>query len=86
MAKKQNATINPKNKDEKCFQYALIVALNYKQIKNHPEMISKIKPFIDKYNWKDIDFPSHNKDWKNLSQTINQLLLIFCMCFIILKK
>ena len=25
---------------------------------------AKIKPFIDKYNWKEIDFPSHNKDWK----------------------
>ena len=24
----------------------------------------KIKPFIDQYNWKEIDFPSHSKDWK----------------------
>ena len=23
----------------------------------------KIKLFIDQYNWKDIDFPSHSKDW-----------------------
>ena len=30
-----------------CFQYALTVALNYEQIKEHPERISKIKPFID---------------------------------------
>ena len=26
--KKKKATINPKNNDDKCFQYALIVALN----------------------------------------------------------
>ena len=26
--------------------------------------ISKIKPFIDQYNWNDIDFPSTGKDWK----------------------
>ena len=26
--------------------------------------ISKIKPFINKYNWKDIDFPSTSKGWK----------------------
>ena len=25
----KKATINPKNKDDKCFQYALIVTLNY---------------------------------------------------------
>ena len=50
----KKATINPKNNDDKCFQYALTVALNYEQIKDHPERISKIKPFIDKYNRKEI--------------------------------
>ena len=62
--KNKKATINPKNNDDKCFQYVLTVALNYDQIKDHPERISKIKPFIDKYNWKEIDFPPHSKDWK----------------------
>ena len=62
--KNRNATINPKNEGDKCFQYALTVALSYEQIKDHPERISKIKPFIDKCNWKEIDFPSYSKDWK----------------------
>ena len=31
--KNKKATINPKNNDENCFQYALTVALNYEQIK-----------------------------------------------------
>ena len=53
------ATINPKNNDDKCFQYALTAALNHEQIKNNPEIISKVKPFIDQYNWKEIDFLSH---------------------------
>ena len=60
----KKATIYPKNNDDNCFQYALFVALNYQNIKNNPERISKIKPFIDQYNWKEIDFPSHSKDWK----------------------
>ena len=30
----------------------------------NPQRISKIKPFIDQYNWKEIDFPTHSKDWK----------------------
>ena len=44
--KNKKATINPKNNDDKCFQYALTVALNYEQIKDHPERISKIKQLL----------------------------------------
>ena len=60
--KNKRATINPKNSDDNCFQYALTVALNQNQIKSNPERISKIKPFIDHYNWKERDFQSHSKD------------------------
>ena len=62
--KDKKSTINPKNNDDKCFQYAVTLALNLDNIDNHPERISKIKPFIDQYNWKDIDFPATSKDWK----------------------
>ena len=63
--KNKRATINPQNKKgDRCFQYAVTVALNHEQIKDHPERISKIKPFIDQYNWKEVDFPSHGKDWE----------------------
>ena len=64
--KDKNSTINLKNNDDKCFQYAVTLALNLDNIDNHPERISKIKPFIDQYNWKDIDFPSTSKDWRKL--------------------
>ena len=37
--KNKKATINPKNNDDKCFQYARAVALNHEQIKNHSERI-----------------------------------------------
>ena len=62
--KDKKSTINPKNNDDKCFQYAVTLALNVDNIDNHPERISKIKPFINQYNWKDIDFPSISKDWR----------------------
>ena len=62
--KNKKSTINPKNNDYKCFQYAVTLALNFDNIHNHPERISKIKPFIDQYNWKDIDFPATSKDWR----------------------
>ena len=62
--KNKKSTINPKNNDHKCFQYAATLTLNFDNINNHPEKISKIRPSIDRYNWKDIDFPPTNKDWK----------------------
>ena len=62
--KDKKSTINPKNNDYKCFQYAATLALNLNRINKDPQRISKIKPFINNYNWKDIDFPSTSKDWK----------------------
>ena len=64
--KDKRSTINPKNKD-KCFQYAATLALNIDKINKDLQRISKIKPFIDQYNWKDIEFPPTSKDWKNLN-------------------
>ena len=64
--KDKKSTINPKNNYHKCFQYAVTLALNLDKINKHPQRISKIKPFIDQYNWKDIDFPSTSKDWRKL--------------------
>ena len=62
--KNEKSTINPKNNDYKCFQYVVTLALNLDKINNHPERISKIKPFIEQYNWSNLDFPSISKDWK----------------------
>ena len=57
--------INPKNtKDKNCFQDAITAGLNYQNIDCHLERISKIKPFINNYNWKDIEFTLHSKDWR----------------------
>ena len=58
--KNKKTIINPKNNDYKCFQYAVTVD----KINKNSQRISKIKPFIEEYNWKDIDFPSTSKDWK----------------------
>ena len=58
----KKAPINPKNKDNECFKYAMIAVLNHKQIKNHPKIIPNLKPSIDRYKWKGIEFSSHSKD------------------------
>ena len=72
--KNKISTINPKNNDDKCFQYAVTLALKFNSIDNHPERISKIKPFINKYNWKDIDFPTISNDWKKFESN-NEIAL-----------
>ena len=62
---KNKKVTNPKNtKNNNCFQYAITAALNYQNINNLVERIYKLKPFISNYNWKDIEFPSHSKDWR----------------------
>ena len=73
--KNKKVTINPKNNDDKCFQHALTVALNYEQILKNPQRRSKIKPFIDKYNWKETDFPSHNKECKKFESNNKSISL-----------
>ena len=50
--KDEKSTINPKNNDDKCFQYAVTLALNLDNIDNHPERISKIKAFINQYRFR----------------------------------
>ena len=71
----KRATINPKNKDDKCFQYSITVALNHQNIENHPERISNIKPFINQYNWEGIDFPVGTKDWKKFERNNKTIAL-----------
>ena len=71
----KRATINPKNKDNKCFQYSRTVALDHQEIENHPERLSNIKPFIDKYNWKGVDFPAGINDLKKFEENNKEVAL-----------
>ena len=76
LLKNKGVTINLKNiKNNNCFQYAIIAALNYQNIDSHSEIISKLKPFIDNCNWKDIKFPSRSKDKKKFEQNNKTIAL-----------
>ena len=55
--KNKKATINPQNKDNSCFNYALVAALNHHKIDNHPERVSNLRRYIKDYNWSDICYP-----------------------------
>ena len=34
----------------------------------HPEKVSNIKPLVNKYNWKGINYPSKIDDWKTFEK------------------
>ena len=60
----------------------MTVALIYQKIKKDLQRISKIKPFMSKCNWDDIDFPATSKDWKKFEQNnktigLNILLVLY---------
>ena len=57
-----------KNTDDKCFHYTATVLLNYEEIESHSERVSNIKPLINKYNWKGINYPSKTDDWKTFGK------------------
>ena len=74
MAKKEKTKTDPINKtDNKCSQYkcfkdnAVTVTLNHEEIGKYSEIIVKIKPFINEYNWEGIDFASED-DLKKLEK------------------
>ena len=57
------------------FQNALDDALNYQTIEKDPQRISKLKPYINKYNWEGIEFPAGPKDWKKFERNNKAIAL-----------
>ena len=54
--------------------------VKYQNIKNNPERISKISPFINQCNWKERNFPAHKKDWKKFE--LNNKSIVFNIIFV----
>ena len=55
--------MNPINKKYyKSFQYTITAALSHEKMKKDPQRITKIKLFINKYEWEGINFPSEKDD------------------------
>ena len=73
--KKQKKTVN--GVQEKYFQYVATVALNHIETKINSERILKIKLFIDKYKWTDINYPSGKDDCLHFKTQLTYILLAF---------
>ena len=60
----KKCTLNPQNKkDNLCFVYAIVLALNYHKISRDHQRISNIIPFTPNYNWNEIHFPAGSKEY-----------------------
>ena len=73
--KNKKATINPQNKNNGCFAYAIITSLIHNKIDNHPEIVSNLRPYIHDYNWQGIYFPARPKDWKKFDNNSKSIAL-----------
>ena len=72
----KKAIINPKNKDDRCFEYSIVVALRHMEIKSHPERIQgNHHLFSCDYNWQGIDFPAGIKEWKRFEKNNETIAL-----------
>ena len=56
-------------------KYAITAALHHQEIGKNPQRISKLKPFVNRYNWEDIEFPLHSKDWRKFEQNNKTIAL-----------
>ena len=54
---KRKAVINPQNRDEECFKWAIIVLDRWMGIDSHPERVSNLREFTDNYDWSGLEFP-----------------------------
>ena len=63
--KNKKCVINPQNKDNKCFQYSITLSLYHNRVNNNPQRIPKIKPFINNFNWENINFPPTQQDYEH---------------------
>ena len=52
-----------------------MAALNHQTILNHPERISNLMPFINNYNWNDLEFPTGHKDYSAFEKNSSEITL-----------
>ena len=76
MAQGKKMCSKPKNNDNKCFQYAASLALNFNNIDRNPQRISKIKPFINTYKWNELIYLQLKKIGINLKLIALNILYV----------
>ena len=82
--KNKKATIISINKkDDKCFQYAVTVALYHEQIEKDPPRIIKLI-FLSKYNCEEINYQSEKDDWEQFAK--NNVTIAYNVLYVKKRK
>ena len=55
-ASNKKCTINPQNNDNECFQYSVTFSLYHEQNGRNLFRTSKMKPYVNNFDWKNINF------------------------------
>ena len=65
----KKAIINPSNVDDEfCFAWSIIISIHYDEIVIDHKRISKLKRFVNNYDWSDINFPTDKRDWNRFEK------------------
>ena len=63
--------INPNSSIIDSLKYSILISLHYYNISYHPERISKLKPFENKYNFTDTNRNEFKINNPNISLTVS---------------
>ena len=74
-SKKEAIINNNNNNNNNNFQNALDGSLNYQTIKKDPQRISKLKTYINTYDWEGIKFPEGSKEWQKFERNNDTIAL-----------
>ena len=74
-ANKQAIINNNDTDNDNDFEDALDDGLNYQTIEKVLERISKLKHYINKYNWEGINVPAGSKEWQKFEKNNNTIAL-----------
>ena len=62
--------INPKSSNEESFKYSILLSLHYYDISCHPERLSKLQPYVNRYIFSDTNPEEFEKNNPNISLTV----------------
>ena len=69
--------LNRKSNVDKSFQYSIMLSLYYKEIGKKFNRIRKIKPYINNFNWDNINFPPTKQDYEAFEINLEIALNIY---------
>ena len=73
--KSKRAILNPHNTENKSFQYLITLSLYHEQIGKNYNRVSNIKPYINNFNWENINFPPTQQDYKSFEMNSTSVAL-----------